>query len=78
MPVLADAFSVFFPMVLVVLVAVVLFNLVDRLLSLCRFKQFEFDDHFDDSNIAAGFEKPVLFCFFFVHVFFLKGTHFEN
>ena len=57
MPVVVDAFAVFFPMVLLLLVAIVLFNLVDRLLSLCRVKQFEFDDHFDDSSIAAGYRK---------------------
>lgn len=50
----SDAFAVFFPMVIVLLVAVVLFNLVDRLLALCRVKQFEFDDHFDDQTISTG------------------------
>ncbi len=53
-PLLGDAFAVFFPMVLVVLVAVVLLNVVDRILGLCRVKQFEFEDHFDDESIAAG------------------------
>lgn len=49
-----DAFNVFFPMVLVVLVLFVITNLGARLLSLCRVKQFEFDDQFDDENIASG------------------------
>ncbi len=53
-PLLGDAFAVFFPMVLVLLVAAVLFNVADRILALFRVKQFQFDDHFDDESIAAG------------------------
>lgn len=53
-PILGDAFAVFYPIVLILLVVVVLFNLVDRILGLFRVKQFEFDEHFDDTTIAAG------------------------
>lgn len=53
-PIMGDAFAVFFPMVLIILVAMVLFNLGDRVLALFRVRQFQFDDHFDDAAIAQG------------------------
>jgi hypothetical protein len=54
MPLLGSTFTVFFPIVLIVLVLFVVTNLGSRILGLCRVKQFDFSESFDDENCSNG------------------------
>lgn len=53
-PIFGKGFTLFFPLILIILCLLILFNIHGKVLNIIGLKQFQFTDNFADDRIEEG------------------------